>query len=57
VSACKFRIPAAEGAPLHLLHEYGRVITTRYHGDFCEVEAESPESLRRKLAKYLVSVS
>jgi hypothetical protein len=57
VSACRFRIPAAEGAPLHLLHEYGRVITTHYHGDSCEVEAEAAESLRRKLAKYLVSVS
>lgn len=57
VSACVFRIPAAEGAPLHLLHEYARVIRTRYSGDFCEVEAEAPESLRRKLAKYLASVS
>jgi GTP-binding protein HflX len=57
VSACVFRIPVAEGAPLHLLHEYARVIRTRYRGDFCEVEAEAPESLRRKLAKYLASVS
>jgi len=57
VSACMFRIPAAEGAPLHLLHEYGRVISTQYNGDFCEVEAETPDSLRRRLAKYLVSVS
>ena len=57
VSACVFRIPAAEGAPLHLLHEYARVIRTRYRGDFCEVEAEAPESLRRKLARYLASVS
>jgi GTP-binding protein HflX len=57
VSACVFRIPAWEGAPLHLLHEYGRVLSARYRGDFCEVEAEAPESLKRKLARYLASVS
>jgi GTP-binding protein HflX len=55
VAACVFRFPAADGAALHLLHEYGRVIHTRYRGEFCEVEAQAPESLRRKLAKYLIS--
>jgi GTP-binding protein HflX len=57
VSACVFRIPAAEGAPLHLLHEFGRVTDTRYHNNFCEVTALAPESIKRRLAKYLVSVS
>jgi GTPase len=57
LSACTFRFPASAGAPLHLLHEYGRVTATRYRGEVCEVEALAPESLRRKLAKYLVAVS
>ena len=57
VSSCEFRFPAAEGAPLHLLHEYGRVTETRYKDDFCEVKALAPESVRRRLAKYLISVS
>ena len=57
VSACVFRFPAAEGAPLHLLHEFGRVTDTRYQNNFCLVSALAPESIKRRLAKYLVSVS
>ncbi len=52
VTACVFRFPISEGAPLHLLHEFGRVISKRYTEDSCEVEAMTPDSLRRKLAKY-----
>jgi GTP-binding protein HflX len=55
VSPCVFRIPAAEGAPLHLLHEYARVVKTRYSDDWCEVEALAPDSIRRRLSKYLVT--
>ena len=54
VSLCRFRFPAAEGAPLHLLHEYARVESKTYSEDFCEVEALTPESIRRRLEKYLV---
>jgi GTPase len=54
VSACVFRFPVSEGAPLHLLHEFGRVVSKRYTEDWCEVEAMAPDSLRRKLAKYIV---
>jgi GTPase len=57
VSACVFHFPIAEGAPLHLLHEHGRVTATRYTGESCEVEALTPESIRRRLEKYLVSAS
>jgi GTP-binding protein HflX len=55
VAACKFRFPLGEGAPLHLLHEHGQVIATRYRRGFCEVEAMASESLRRRLAKYAVA--
>jgi GTPase len=54
VSKCVFHFPIAEGAPLHLLHEHGRVTATRYTGESCEVEAETPASIKRRLEKYLV---
>jgi GTP-binding protein HflX len=54
VSACRFRFPISEGAAVHLLHEYARVTATRYLQDWCEVDAETPASIRRRLAKYLV---
>jgi GTP-binding protein HflX len=53
LAPCTFRIPASEGAPLHLLHECARVVSTRYDGDICEIEAVAPASLRRRLAQYL----
>ena len=43
------RLPLGDGAALSLLHEFARVIHIRYHPEFCEVEAEMPESLRRRL--------
>jgi GTP-binding protein HflX len=52
MAACRFRFPLSDGGPLHLLHEHGRVLATRYRKGYCEVEAEAPESLRRRLAKY-----
>jgi GTP-binding protein HflX len=55
VSACRFRFPLGEGAPLHLLHEHGQVTSTRYRKGFCEVEALASDSLRRRLAKYAVA--
>ena len=44
-----FRIAAHDGATLSLLHEFGRVLETQYDADFCDVEAEVPESLARRL--------
>ncbi len=52
LAECSFRFPVEQGAALHLLHEYGRVISTRYDGDFCDVQAVAPESIRRRLVKY-----
>ncbi len=43
------RFSAGDGATLALLHEFGRVLSTRYEGGFCQVEAEIPESLHRRL--------
>jgi GTP-binding protein HflX len=46
-----FRISSGDGATLALLHEYGRVLATRYEGTHVEVEAEVPESLKRRLGR------
>ncbi len=54
VCNCIFRFPASDGAPLHWLHELGKVTSTRYNGDTCEVEACVPESVKRRLRRYLV---
>ncbi|HEX5430368.1 MAG TPA: GTPase HflX [Bryobacteraceae bacterium] len=56
ISECLFRFPISEGGPLHLLHEFARVTATRYRGNWCEVEALVPESLRRRLSRYLAAV-
>jgi GTP-binding protein HflX len=50
-----FRIPAGDGNALHLLHERARVTATRYSGEFCEVEADAPESLLRKLEPFVIA--
>jgi GTP-binding protein HflX len=44
-----FHLPAGDGATLALLHEFGRVLATHYAGDDCQIEAEIPESLSRRL--------
>jgi GTP-binding protein HflX len=45
-----FRLPPGGGAELALLHEFGRVIETRYIDNACEVVADVPESLQRRLS-------
>ena len=53
VTRAKFRFPASEGSQLHTLHEFGRVLTTSYTDDYCEVEADVPESIKTRLSAYL----
>jgi len=55
VSRCTFRIPISEGAPVHLLHQNAKVMATRYTAKSCEIEAAVPESIRRRLAQYIVA--
>jgi GTP-binding protein HflX len=50
----RFRIPLRDGAAIALLHEHGRVRAEEYDGNLCEVEVDAPESLRRRLRRYLV---
>lgn len=50
----QFRIPLAAGAAIALLHSSARVLSEHYSDVVCEIEAEVPESIRRKLARYAV---
>ncbi len=50
----RFRIPLRDGAAIALLHEHGRVRAEDYDGNLCELEVDAPESLRRRLCRYLV---
>jgi GTP-binding protein HflX len=45
------RLSAGDGASMALLHEFGQVLQTRYYGEYCELEAEIPESLQRRLER------
>jgi GTPase len=42
-------LDAGDGATLAMLHEFGRVLETRYRGDRVEVDVEVPESIERRL--------
>jgi len=44
------RLAPGDGATLALLHQLGRVLSARYSEEGCEVEAEIPQSLARRLA-------
>jgi GTPase len=53
VSLQHFRIPAGDGSLIHLLHERAKVLASRYRGEILEVDAEVPESVKRRLSGYL----
>ncbi len=54
VETVRFRIPVQDGSAIALLHERGKVRSQDYDGELCEIEVEAPESLRRRLSRYLV---
>jgi GTP-binding protein HflX len=54
VSVVRFRIPHDEGAALSWLHEYARVVEKKYEGDYSDVVAETPESVKRRLSRFIV---
>jgi GTP-binding protein HflX len=53
VSRTTLTLPAGDGATLAMLHEFGRVLSTRYHEETgeVEVEVELPESAKRRLER------
>jgi GTPase len=54
VETVQFRIPLRDGAAIALLHQCGRVRAEDYHGNLCVMEVDAPESLRRRLRRYVV---
>ncbi len=52
----RFRLPVSEGRALHILHERAAVISQDYEGDFCNVVADTPESIRKRLAQFAVAL-
>jgi GTP-binding protein HflX len=54
VSLAHFRLPVGDGASLHVLHQFARVIGKSYEGEYCEVEAEVPESIKKRLRQFVV---
>lgn len=54
VSTVTFRFPHSEGAALHTLHEYARILQKQVGEEYSEVVAETPESIRKRLARFLI---
>ncbi len=40
---------------MNMLHQCAKVTATRYTEDACEIEALVPESIRRRLTKYVAT--
>lgn len=49
------RIPVADGAAIHWVHEHSRILNKRYDDVTCEFQAEIAEALLPRLAPYLQS--
>jgi GTPase len=48
----RFIVPVTEPADIALLHENGRVRRTDYRDNVCEIDADVPTSLLRRLERY-----
>ena len=53
LSVATFRIPHSDGAALHMLHEYARVIEKRFVEEYSEIVAETPESVKKRLSRFV----
>jgi GTP-binding protein HflX len=53
VAPVMLRIPLAEAGAISLVHERARVNAERYTGEYCEIQADAAESVRRKLRHYV----
>jgi GTP-binding protein HflX len=53
VTVERFHIPHAEGAAVHMLHEYAHVVSKRVEEEYSEIVAETPESVKRRLIRFL----
>lgn len=55
VSKVMFRIPHTDGASIHMLHEYARVLSRSDEGEYSEIVAETPESVLKRLVRFRVT--
>jgi GTP-binding protein HflX len=53
VATVTFRFPHDEGAAIHFVHEYARVLEKRVGEEYAEIVAEAPESVRRRLGRFV----
>ena len=53
IVARRFLVPVGELADVALLHELGRVTRIEYGQDLCDVQAEVPESLLRRVGRWV----
>ena len=50
----RFRLPLGEGRALNLLHDRAAIVSQHYGEDYCEVVADASESIRNRLAEFIV---
>jgi GTP-binding protein HflX len=55
VSRVRLRVPQEEGKVLSLLDARARVLSRRYHDGLVEIEAEAPESLLRRMQRFVLA--
>ena len=48
----RFRFPLGEGRAVNLLHDRAAVLSQIYHDTYCEVIADTPQSIRDRLAEF-----
>ena len=53
VMRARFQFPLGEGRALNLLHDRAAVLSQTYHDTYCEVVADTPQSIRDRLAEYV----
>jgi GTP-binding protein HflX len=54
VVTASFRFSHEEASKIHLLHEHARVLEEKWEAESCQVKAEVPESLLRRLTRNVV---
>jgi GTPase len=54
VTRHRFRLPLGEGRSLNLLHERAAIVSKQYTDDYCEIVADTPESLRSLLEEFSI---
>jgi GTPase len=54
VARQRFRLPLGEGRALHLLHDRAAIVSKRYEEDYCEIIADTPQSIRDRLSEFAV---